>query len=412
MMHLFINASAASAGGGLTYIRNVVPHLASRTDLRATILLSPELRREFQETENLRLLQLPGPTYSSLGRTWREQQLVPRMIRETGADLLLSVGNFAVLKSPVPQILLSRNALYVSNDFSRDLIRRRHFRLWLGTKVRARLAKYSVRKADCTIAPSESFARELRNWTGRPIRALHHGFDREQFFTADAPPQDLSRCLERRSNRLRILYVSHYNYYRNFETLFRALPIIRRLLRKDVELVLTCKVEGTPGGYRTTKAVELCHDLGIDSDVLQLGPVPYHQLQHVYRSCDVYVTPAYAETFAHPLVEAMACRLPVVASDLPVHHEICRDAALYFARFSPDDLANRIAHLAANPDLSENLARSGEIRSHDFSWARHVGDILTIARELLETREGAALSSIAQSEMCVASKNQKRYKAV
>ena len=40
MIHLFINALAASAGGGLTYIRNVLPRLAFRDDVRTTVLLT------------------------------------------------------------------------------------------------------------------------------------------------------------------------------------------------------------------------------------------------------------------------------------------------------------------------------------------------------------------------------------
>src|SRR5690348_6412537 len=280
MMHLFINASAASAGGGLTYIRNVVPQLAARTDIRTTILLLPDLRREFEETKSLRLLEFPVSSYGSFRRTWHEQRLVPQLIRQTGADVLLSVGNFAILSSPVPQVLLSRNALYVSKDFSRDLIARRHFRLYLDTQIRSYLAKYSIATADCTIAPTEAFARDLRHWTGSPIRALHHGFDRAQFFSATKPADALVRLLERRSNTLRLLFVSHYNYYRNFETLFRALPLVRRLIGRDVQLVLTCRLGGSPGGYRTVKAAALARDLGIESGLLQLGPVAYNQLQH------------------------------------------------------------------------------------------------------------------------------------
>jgi len=410
MMHLFINASAASAGGGLTYIRNVVPHLATRSDTCTTILLAPDLRCEFEETKSLRLLEFPGSSYGSFRRTWHEQRLVPQLIRQTGADILLSVGNFATLRSPVPQVLLSRNALYVSNDFSRDLIARRHLRLYLDTKIRSRLAKYSIAKADCTIAPSESFARELRHWKGCPIRALHHGFDRAQFFSATKPDYALVRLLERRSNALRILFVSHYNYYRNFETLFRALPLIRRLIGRDVQLVLTCKLEGTPGGYRTVKAAALARDLGVESNLLQLGPVAYNQLQHVYRASDIYVTPAYTETFAHPLVEAMACGLPIVASDLPVHREICRDAALYFGRFSPHELAHRIAQLATSQDLSTNLSQKGDVRSRDFSWAHHVDEILNIARGLLAARDG--ISGIAHPEVCIGLEDRERSKAV
>jgi hypothetical protein len=45
MMHLFLNGLAASAGGGLTYLRNVLPHL-STTGVQVTAAVSPRLRRE------------------------------------------------------------------------------------------------------------------------------------------------------------------------------------------------------------------------------------------------------------------------------------------------------------------------------------------------------------------------------
>ena len=57
--------------------------------------------------------------------------MLPRLIRQSRAEVLISAGNFALRKSPVPQILLSRNALYTSADFFRDLRARRDYRLWL-----------------------------------------------------------------------------------------------------------------------------------------------------------------------------------------------------------------------------------------------------------------------------------------
>jgi hypothetical protein len=83
------------------------------------------------------------------------------LIRHSGADVLLSTGNFALYRSPVPQILLSRNALYTSSYFLHDLRDRGDYRLWLDTEVKATLAQWSVRAADCTVAPSEAFANEL-----------------------------------------------------------------------------------------------------------------------------------------------------------------------------------------------------------------------------------------------------------
>jgi glycosyltransferase involved in cell wall biosynthesis len=95
------------------------------------------------------------------------------------------------------------------------------------------------------------------------------------------------------------------------------------------------------------------------------------------------VTPAYAESFAHPLVESMSSGLPVVASDLPVHREICRDAATYFPCFSPDALAERVVQVHQSPGLAEMLSRNGLNRAQDFRWDTHVERLLTLAQELV-----------------------------
>ncbi len=173
MMHLFINSLAASAGGGLTYIRNVIPHLAASSDLRVTVALSPSLRQEFSGASNIEFLELDTPPAK---RFWFEQTKLPDLIRRSGADVLLSAGNFALRKSPVRQVLLSRNSVYTSADFYRDLIARGEYRAWLDTRFRAILARRSIFWADCTVAPSEAFAAELQRWTGKNVQAIHHGF--------------------------------------------------------------------------------------------------------------------------------------------------------------------------------------------------------------------------------------------
>jgi glycosyltransferase involved in cell wall biosynthesis len=97
------------------------------------------------------------------------------------------------------------------------------------------------------------------------------------------------------------------------------------------------------------------------------------------------VTPAYAESFAHPLIEAMSSGLPVVASDLPVHREICRDAGVYFARFSPDALAERVMQVYESPELAGKLSSKGFERARDFSWSKHVEQLLILAQELVSS---------------------------
>jgi glycosyltransferase involved in cell wall biosynthesis len=382
MMHLFLNGLAASAGGGLTYLRNVLPHLSRYPSVQATVVAGQEVQREFAGLPNIfwQEVVIGG---SPLWRAWQEQNQLPALVRRSRAGVLISAGNFALRESPVPQILLSRNALYTSRDFYRDLITRREYGLWLDTRAKAALAKKSIAWSACAVAPSVAFARELQAWTGREIRTIHHGFDHARFFAdTTSLPSEVHEKLAASAGALRLLLVSHYNYYRNFETLFRALAFLRKELRdRPVKLFLTCTLQPgeNPGAYRTERAAALVRELGITENIVELGAVPYRLLHHLYRACHVYVTPAYAETFAHPLVEAMACGVPVVASDLPVHQEICGDAAVYFPKFSAEELGRQIANLAGSAEVQRRMVTAGEARSREFSWEKHVEELLTLA---------------------------------
>src|SRR5260370_6185659 len=202
MIRLFINGLAASAGGGLTYLRNVIPHLARKVNAETTVLLNPGIRREFGETPNISFAETSERS-RTFGRFVREQTTLPKLIRCSGAQVLISAGNFALWNSPVPQILLSRNSLYTSGDFLRDVRARGDYPIWADTLVKRWLARRSISCADITVAPSEAFARELSRWTGRNVLSLHHGFVPDAFTSdATARPFAARNQLEERKDAL------------------------------------------------------------------------------------------------------------------------------------------------------------------------------------------------------------------
>jgi len=282
-------------------------------------------------------------TSSATRRFWQEQTLLPSLIQRCGADVLVSTGNFALRNSPVPQVLLSGNSLYTSAEFYRDLRARGDYRIFLDTRIKAIFARRSIHWANCTVAPSETYAKELRRWTGGNVVSIYHGFDADLFFRdSSSLPVDIQQKLLSADNALRLLFVSHYNYYRNFETLLRAIPILRgRMAPRKVKLFLTCKLSSgeNPGSYRAEAAARLVRQLGISDHVVELGAVPYHLLHHIYRTCDIYVTPAYAETFAHPLVEAMASGLPTVSY---THLDVYKRQELRYGLVEPDPELSRL----------------------------------------------------------------------
>jgi glycosyltransferase involved in cell wall biosynthesis len=69
---------------------------------------------------------------------------------------------------------------------------------------------------------------------------------------------------------------------------------------------------------------------------------------------------------------------------LAVHREICGDAGIYFPRFSPDALAERVMQIHESPELAQKLSRNGLRRARDFSWSEHVERLIVLAQGLVQ----------------------------
>ena len=100
-------------------------------------------------------------------------------------------------------------------------------------------------------------------------------------------------------------------------------------------------------------------------DIYLLGDVPAAELRLLYRQAQVTVCPSLGEGFGYSGVEAMRCGSAVVASDIPVHHEIYGDAAEYFDPYSAADVADTLRPLLGADGQARRtaLARLGNVQS-------------------------------------------------
>ena len=106
------------------------------------------------------------------------------------------------------------------------------------------------------------------------------------------------------------------------------------------------------------------------AEVIRLGFVDDDELGELYRGAAAFVYPSRFEGFGMPIVEAMACGTPVVASSHPSMDEACGDAAV---RVDPDDPAAIAAGIRRALDTRDELVRKGLEHARGFSW-RSVGE--------------------------------------
>jgi glycosyltransferase involved in cell wall biosynthesis len=111
------------------------------------------------------------------------------------------------------------------------------------------------------------------------------------------------------------------------------------------------------------------------------GYVTDEDLRALYSSCALFVYPSLYEGFGLPVLEAMQCAAPVLASRIPAHAEVAADAALLFDPDHPDDLARAIKELLPNEDARRRLSDAGLKRAAQFSWERAARETLEVYAE-------------------------------
>jgi glycosyltransferase involved in cell wall biosynthesis len=377
-MRIAINAIAATAGGARTYLIQLARTLPGLDDHEYLLFLPVDRPPDVTALPSrFRLETCSWAESSYAARFVWEQWVLPRRARDWRADVLLCVGNFCPLRSPVPVVLLSRNALYFTPRYLHDLAERRHYAWALRHRLMTRLAVLSARSACLTVTPTDAMAELIRGAASGPLplRTIPFGFQpwptqNGNCAAAPAPPP------------FRFLVLSHYNYFRSFETVFQAVAAVRSQ-GYPAELILSTQLEPglRLGGYDTTGAHRLLSRLRLAPAVTMLGAVRYDDLPVVYRSAHAVICPSYAESFGQTVLEAMALGVPVLASDIPAHREVAGEAAFFFAAGDPESLAGCCRRLMDDPDLSARLSAAGRRRASEFSWRRHFEQLLSAAAE-------------------------------
>lgn len=358
-VRVVINAIHAKSGGGVTHLRNILPHLAEDARIEVHVFLHANQFDQFDPVDDrirVHLFDFAEGLYRTL--FW-EQFVVPVMARSMRADVTFSLANYGPLFAPRPVIML-RNALSVVGREHRFWKRV----YWVGLALMTMISLLSSRHA---IAVSEYSRRALtfglKRTARRKVSVVYHGVD-EVF----SPP-------DRGARKSYLLAVSDIYVQKNFHTLIQALAIARRSC-PDLRL----KVAGRPideGYFR--EVAESVRRSGLEDAVEFLGPLTKESLKQLYRECAVFVFPSTIETFGHPLVEAMASAAPVASSNRTAMPEILGDAGQYFDPLDPIEMADAIVRIIQEPGLAEALGARGRRQAERFSWrqsAQQTADVL------------------------------------
>lgn len=399
MLKVLINAVSAKSGGAATYIRNLARELASgnQTKKRYILAVPPSLAEAMGGLgENIALLPTGVGYESSWKRFLWDQFALRAAITNQRAGLLLSSSDFGMWLPPCKQILMIRNPLFFSPLYVERILPRKTWRFKLEFSLRRWLIALSAGSSDVIVTASQSMLNDVRrlipipdgkavvNYFGVPLEK----FNGEDGGAGKRTGEEAGRSQE---GLLRMLYVSEYSDFKNLTTLLKAVLMLKEQVARSFYLTTTADPSQFPDVEIVSREEDqvLASQPRVASSVTFTGSIPYQEIQKLYQQSDLFVFPSLAESFGHPLVEAMASGLPILASDIPICREICGEAALYFNPLDPTDLAEKILLLKASPDLRRRLGEIGRKRAEThFDWKDHVRRLVEMIEQVAAVGRG------------------------
>ena len=233
----------------------------------------------------------------------------------------------------------------------------------LPRQVNQMLMRNAVRRAARIITPSQATALAVKQTFPRSAdRVLSIPEAADDRFTSRRNPEAEAAWQMRLGIRPPyVFYLGQWKAYKNLPILLEAFARVRRT-NPNSQLVIAGDDPRHPEVRQRAAALP-------EGSVVLPGRLPESAVPDLYRGAALVVLPSRAEGFGLPVIEAMACGVPVICSDLPVLREIADGVAIFC---DPNDPAAFAAAMASMLDAPSNSSRRqlGVERARTFTWER------------------------------------------
>ncbi|MCS6850880.1 MAG: glycosyltransferase family 4 protein [Gemmataceae bacterium] len=361
---------APGLAGGRVYAEGLLRGLA-QVDGRHEYRLFARQGVTWPELPSGRFVSVPTPVgpRSVLGRTWWEYGRLPRVVRREGCHLFHGLGTLAPVVGGCRLVLTIHDLIFYHFPASVP---------WADRCFRRVVLPRVASRADRIIVPSEATKRDVVEILRIPperIRRICYGPG--QGFEPLTDPTLLQATWRKRGVRPPyVVSVSRTYAHKNVAGLLRAFARVM-VRRPDLQLVLV----GEP--YRVGESLAgLVASLKLEGQVVFTGYVGLGELRALYSGATLFAFPSLMEGFGLPMLEAMACGTPVVASAAPGVAEAVAEAGVVADARDPEAFAAAIVRVADDPQLQAELREKGLRRAATFSWERCARETLAVYDEL------------------------------
>jgi glycosyltransferase involved in cell wall biosynthesis len=349
--HLLSGAASYRSAGIHGYLFNTLADLPDAADgIGYTILVG---RGQLPPRHDWRVVRSNWPTDNPAVRIMWEQVCAPLVLSRIRPDLLHGMAFALPLAWNGPAVVTIFDLSFLRYPDRLPQARRAYL---------AALTRISARKASRIIAISDSTREEVSRLLGIPADRIDVAYPgvNEGFARCSAEDVQAFRQHQGLPERF-ILYLGTLEPRKNLGMLVRAYARLPQ--RHAVRLVLA-----GARGWQADPILSLIEELGLSQNVILTGYIPSETLPLWYNAAEVFVYPSVYEGFGIPALEALACGVPVIASNVTSLPEVVGKAGVLLPPADEQAWADAIAALLDDPQRRRELGALGEQRARMFTW--------------------------------------------
>ena len=328
-----------------------------------------------KETPNFKIVRLKGGFYP----LW-EQIALPKAARKHGCQILHCTSNTAPLFTSIPLVVTLHDIIYMESSYPKIMKGTGTLYQKFGNAYRKLFVPRIIKKSEKIITVSNFEKNRIGQFfkmaNDNRLVAVYNGVS--EHFKPVTQPDVLQRVKEKYHlpNHF-FFFLGNTDPKKNTKGTLKAFSDFLKKTGSDIQLVML--------DYDRQELEALLNDID-DKDLINriilTGYVVNTDLPAIYSQCEIFLYPSLRESFGIPMLEAMACGVPVITSNTSSMPEVAGDAALLIDPFNPAEITDAMRQILDDKELKSDLIKKGLIRAAAFSWKAMAQNVLEIYRQI------------------------------
>ncbi|WGQ11091.1 glycosyltransferase family 1 protein [Pedobacter gandavensis] len=317
------------------------------------------------ETANFKIKSLPASSYF----TW-EQFTLPAEVKKDNLDFLHSTCNTSALRLSVPMMLTLHDIIYLEKtDFKGTAYQN------FGNLYRRFVVPKIVDKSKLIITVSNFERNVILNKLNLPeqkVKVIYNAVSPK--FNINYAPERLAEF--RAAHQLPldfILFLGNTAPKKNTLNVIKAYAAYKAEVPDGIPMVIL--------DYDKNLVFELLAKLGqqhLEKDFLFPGYIASEEMPLLYNISRLFLYPSLRESFGLPLLEAMACGVPVITANTSSMPEVAADAALFVDPLDYHQIKDQMITILNDSELAVQLKEKGLKRAAEFTWKAAATQLLAL----------------------------------